>query len=260
MGQTRHPRLEGAPSARLGSQRLPAAFPPATPQTRRDVYRRWRNHSSPRATLLIRCSHRAALLHSTRADAAALRFRCALQTAEKGFWFNNITGASQWERPDALGVESTVDGESRRYWVVDGAPTWTAPAEYAWRQLASPDGDGRVYFENTATGAVTWERPAALGWSRRSVSRTFWYDSVTGKSQRDIPTHAVGHAHESGQRYFIDADGQPTWERPAQAAWTETPSEKHEGRTYFHNNVTDEVVWERPADSNVAWQLHHEEL
>jgi hypothetical protein len=182
------------------------------------------------------------------------------QQAEKGFWFNNITGASQWELPDALGIETVVDGEKRRYWVVDGTPTWSAPTEYAWRQLVSPDGDGRLYFENTATGAVTWERPAALGWSRRSVGKTFWYDSVTGASQRDVPAHAVGHEHESGQRFFVDADGSTTWERPAAAAWTETPSDKHDGRTYFHNNVTQEVAWERPADSNVAWQQHHEEL
>ena len=201
------------------------------------------------------------LLRSWDADARGPPAR-SRQTAEKGFWFNNVTGVSQWERPDALGVETTVDGKTQRYWVVDGTATWSAPTEYAWRQVASPDGDGRVYFENTATGAVTWDRPAALGWSRRSVSKTFWYDSVTGASQRDVPAHAVGHAHDSGQRFFVDAKGEPTWERPAAAAWTEVPSTdpKHEGRTYYHNNVTDQVVWEKPADSNVAWQMHHDEL
>ena len=182
------------------------------------------------------------------------------QAAEKGFWFNNVTGVSQWERPDALGIETTVDGKAQRYWVVDGEPTWSAPTEYAWRQLVSPDGNGKVYFENTATGAVTWDRPAALAWSRRSVAKTFWYDSVTGASQREVPAHAVGHPHESGQRFFVGPDGQPTWERPAAAAWTEVPSAEHEGRTYYHNNITDEVAWERPADTNVAWQMHHDEL
>lgn len=36
-------------------------------------------------------------------------------------------------------------------------------------------------------------------------------------------------------------------------------SEEH-NRPYYYNNVTHEVVWERPADSNVAWIMYHEEL
>lgn len=36
-------------------------------------------------------------------------------------------------------------------------------------------------------------------------------------------------------------------------------SEEH-NRPYYYNNVTHEVVWEKPADSNVAWIMYHEEL
>lgn len=34
-------------------------------------------------------------------------------------------------------------------------------------------------------------------------------------------------------------------------------SEEH-NRPYYYNNVTNEVVWEKPADSNVAWIMYHE--
>jgi hypothetical protein len=184
------------------------------------------------------------------------------QPAERGFWFNNVTGESSWKEPEALGIPAAAgtQGEGHRYWVVDGKPSWEAPEEYAWRSLASAEGaDGRPYFQNTVTQAVTWERPAALGWSRRSVSKTFWYNAVTGESRREPPTDVVGFEHESGQRYFAGADGAATWDKPAAGAWTEARSEEHD-RPYFHNAVTGETVWERPPNSNVAWQLYHEEL
>jgi hypothetical protein len=171
-----------------------------------------------------------------------------------------VTGESTWKAPDALGIEATGSGEGHRYWVVDGAPTWTAPEAYAWRAFVSDDADGRAYFENSVSGEVTWERPAALGWSRRSVSNTFWYNAVTGESRRETPSEVLGFEHPSGSRYFAAADGSATWERPAAAAWNEVASAEHGGQPYFHNNVTGETVWERPAESNVAWQLYHEEL
>ena len=189
------------------------------------------------------------------------------QSAERGFWFNNVTGESTWKYPEALGIKAS--NTDRVYYIVDGSPTWEPPEAYAWRAVpdTSAEGaaEGRVYFENTVSHEVTWTRPAALGWSRRSVSKTFWYNAVTGETRRDAPTDVVGFEHPSGSRYFVAAaaggDGsaaEATWERPA-AAWTEVQSEEH-GQPYFHTNVTGEVVWERPAHSNVAWQLYHEEL
>ena len=79
-----------------------------------------------------------------------------------------MTGESTWKQPDALGITPPDGG--RAYWIVDGTPSWTPPAEYAWRAVSSPDEAhaGRSYFENWRTKEATWERPAALGWSRRS--------------------------------------------------------------------------------------------
>ena len=96
----------------------------------------------------------------------------ATQAAEKGFWHNNVTGESTWKQPDALGIPSPDGG--RPYWLIDGAPTWTPPSEYAWRAVPSTEEAhaGRVYFENWRTKETTWDRPAALGWSRRSYNNS----------------------------------------------------------------------------------------
>lgn len=39
------------------------------------------------------------------------------QTAEKGFWHNNVTGESTWKQPEALGHRSTESEEV--YYIVD---------------------------------------------------------------------------------------------------------------------------------------------
>ena len=83
-----------------------------------------------------------------------------------------MTGESTWKQPDALGIPSPDGG--RPYWLIDGAPTWTPPSEYAWRAVPSTEEAhaGRVYFENWRTKETTWDRPAALGWSRRSYNNS----------------------------------------------------------------------------------------
>ena len=83
-----------------------------------------------------------------------------------------MTGESTWKQPDALGITPPDGG--RAYWIVDGTPSWTPPAEYAWRAVSSTDEAhaGRLYFENWRTKEATWERPAALGWSRRSYNNS----------------------------------------------------------------------------------------
>ncbi len=181
----------------------------------------------------------------------------ALQSAEKGFWYNNCTGESSWTPPDALGIPSPEGG---RYWIVDGNPTWDAPAEYAWRQVVSTDAahEGRVYFENYNTGETTWERPPALGWSRRSYNKTYFYNTVTGQSVATAPAHAVGMETPDGTKYYTDpVTGATTWTKPVAAAWVEA---KEDEKTYYFNEHTQERAWEKPADSNLAWIRMHEEL
>ena len=107
---------------------------------------------------------------------------------------------------------------------------------------------------------VTWERPAALGWSRRSFNKTFWWNQVTGETQHEEPVDVFGFDDGAGYRFFIDPKtGQSSWDRPERSAWSEVHSEEH-GRPYYYNNVTQEVSWEKPADSNIAWVKYHEEL
>lgn len=176
------------------------------------------------------------------------------QAAEKGFWHNNVTGESSWESPPALGIP-TADGKGK-YWVVDGSPSWEPPSPFAWRAIPSTDPaqKGRPYFENWVTKEVTWERPAALGWSRRSVNDTWWWNVVTGETARAPPVDVVGIPTEDGEHtYFIDAKtGKATWDKPPAAAWVESKSAEHD-RPFWFNSVTKESTWERPASSNVAW-------
>ena len=56
--------------------------------------------------------------------------------------------------------------------------------------------------------------------------------------------------------------GEATWEAPEAASWKEAESTDpaHKSRAYFYNSRTKETVWERPADSNVAWQKSHDEI
>ena len=64
--------------------------------------------------------------------------------AEKGFWFNNITGESTWTRPVAVPLIAS-DGQSK-YWLIDGDSTWEPPADFCWRSIVSaePAQEGRV--------------------------------------------------------------------------------------------------------------------
>jgi hypothetical protein len=123
--------------------------------------------------------------------------------AEKGFWFNNVTGASSWERPEAIGITSS-DGDTK-YWIINGVSTWEPPAEFSWRAVVSPDPaqEGRTYFENWITKETTWDRPACLGWSRRSQSKTYWWNMVTLETTRNAPVHVVGIETADGHTYYL---------------------------------------------------------
>lgn len=122
-----------------------------------------------------------------------------------------------------------------------GKATWDPPAEYAWREIVSTDAEheGRAYFENWVTkevrpsplptlplpllpssqsfnslhmpnllltplSKVTWDRPASLGWSRRSFNKTFWWNVVTGEAARSAPTDVFGFDDGQGNRFYID--------------------------------------------------------
>ena len=107
---------------------------------------------------------------------------------------------------------------------------------------------------------VTWDRPAARGWSRRSFNKTYWWNQVTGETSREEPAEVFGLDDGAGNRFFIDPKtGESTWDRPERAAWVEVQSEEH-GRAYYFNNITQEVSWEKPAESNVAWVRMYDEL
>ena len=73
--------------------------------------------------------------------------------AEKGFWFNNITGESTWTRPVAVPLIAS-DGQSK-YWLIDGDSTWEPPADFCWRSIVSaePAQEGRVRIASLAAKA-----------------------------------------------------------------------------------------------------------
>ena len=81
--------------------------------------------------------------------------------------------------------------------------------------LTSPPFPPQLYFENWVTKEVTWERPAALGWSRRSQNKTFWWNIVSGETQRATP-ESLGFQTPEGHTYFVDPKtGESTWDKPA---------------------------------------------
>ena len=67
------------------------------------------------------------------------------------------------------------------------------------------------------------------------------------------------HSEEHNHTYYIDDDGEATWDVPEHAAWKEHHSKEHD-RPFYHNDVSGETVWEKPKGSNVAWQVWHDEV
>lgn len=184
----------------------------------------------------------------------------AWEELERGFWYNNVTGESTREVPEAIGHASK-EHPGSRYWIVGGEPTWEPPEEYAWRRVESDEHEGREYFSNDVTGETTWKRPAALGWSLRSQSKTYYYNTVTGESTRARPEPLGIGEDAEGNVYFKDPEtGESTWDKPVSASWHKGESDEHDGREFYFNDVTNERAWEIPADSQFAWQLQHEEL
>jgi hypothetical protein len=170
------------------------------------------------------------------------------------FFYNTVTGATQWERPHEMPFR---DEEGRPYWEVDGEARWVPPTDWAWQEAHDPEGN--EYYHNTITGESAWSKPASAGWTARSADRYFFHNTVTGETTRERP-HVMGHeSEEHNATYYVSASGEPTWHKPPAAAWSKA-TDKETGREYFSNDVTGEVVWLPPADSNVAWQKWHEEV
>ena len=185
-------------------------------------------------------------------NATALVLAAVLTNAESIFFFNNVTGATQWDRPASMPF---TDPTGRAYWLAGSTASWLpADPKDAWTAVYS---SAEPYFVNLVTEATTWERPECLGWSARSSTSHFWYNTVSRATQRERPA-VLGHDDEERNATYYVKDGQTTWEPPENAAWREvrTPDDSK----YYHNSVSDAVEWHPPADSNAAWIKWHDEV
>ncbi|KAI8470467.1 MAG: hypothetical protein J3K34DRAFT_458868 [Monoraphidium minutum] len=95
------------------------------------------------------------------------------QAAKKGapvarddfFFYNEITGAVQWEDPGDVAFE---DDAGLRFWLAGGGDKLSedpAKMKYSWVEFWSEDLQ-RPYFHNQETLESTWERPVDLAWRR----------------------------------------------------------------------------------------------
>lgn len=172
------------------------------------------------------------------------------------FFYNRITGASTYDRPDTLPVLDEATG--RHYWVIGGEATWDPPdADHAW--VPHRDPDGHRYFENVLTSETTWTPPEPGAWETRSVSKKFYHNTVSKESTWERPP-VLGHeSKEHNATFYTDpVTGDPTWEKPPAARWNAHASEN--GQTFYHHPDTDEKTWEVPAESAHAWEVLHSEV
>lgn len=85
--------------------------------------------------------------------------------AGNDFFYNDVSGKSQWEEPsDPVAHE---DEEGRKYWFdsAKGESTWEFPG--IWAEVASEE-HGQNYYFNKETEEAVWEKPEAMGWRRVS--------------------------------------------------------------------------------------------
>lgn len=170
------------------------------------------------------------------------------------FYYNTVSGATQWERPAEMPLR---DQDGRAYWEVDGEARWVPPTGWAWEEAHDPD--GHVYYHNTVTGETSWHKPEAAAWTARSAKRYFFHNTVTGETSRHPPAVLGHHDDVHNATYYNDGEGGATWDPPEASAWARA-KDVHTGRDYFHNKRTGEATWEAPKNSNAAWRKWHEEV
>jgi len=176
------------------------------------------------------------------------------------FWYNTELGESSWENPLPIRHE---DDEGNVYYQdpKNHSSVWwadAAPFEYAWKEVLATEGEhkGQKYYHNKVTSEAIWDPPAIMAWKKMSSEKVFYYNQVTGASQRERP-HAMGfYSDEHSRTYWVDKEGNPTWE--SDNWWTEVPVEGEEGKVYYYNEVTKASTWEKPEA--LGWVLWHEEL
>jgi len=84
-------------------------------------------------------------------------------TQAADFFYNDVTGKSQWEEPtEPVAYE---DKEGRKYWYDSGkdAATWEFPGP--WEEVHSEE-HGQPYYVNKDKDHTTWEKPEVMGWKR----------------------------------------------------------------------------------------------
>ncbi|KAK2917492.1 WW domain-binding protein 4 [Channa argus] len=91
----------------------------------------------------------------------------------KTYYYNTITGESQWRKPVGFQEEGLASARSAETESFSGCP---------WIEAFSPD--GYVYYYNTDTGESSWERPADFPLNEESVSGS----SKEGEGQEEPST------------------------------------------------------------------------
>jgi len=89
-----------------------------------------------------------------------------LEAEPSTYWFNEVTGASQWEDPKESSWNMLQDKEGRAYWFKPstGDSTYKQPIEAAWKQKVDQKKEKQVFYYNEVTEETTWMKPPELGW------------------------------------------------------------------------------------------------
>ncbi|KAK3247336.1 hypothetical protein CYMTET_43157 [Cymbomonas tetramitiformis] len=93
-------------------------------------------------------------------------FAQELEAKGSAYWFNEVTGESQWENPAEGTWNELRDDHNRRYWFKPrtGEATYKQPVDAAWSEMRS-DEHNRTFYYNEVTEEITWSKPGALGWT-----------------------------------------------------------------------------------------------
>ena len=152
-----------------------------------------------------------------------------------------------------LGVGSTRAAEAASFRGGGLAPA-PAPIITDWKEVSSAD--GRTYYHNQRTNETAWERPAEMdpppaaaapAPERRRQRRVDAPDSHPASSHMGEAPSRTGDAHAFLSALDPVVASAPPPVAPAPAThWREVSSA--DGRTYYHNQRTNETAWQRPAE------------